>query len=55
MKSYCSSLDEPADSALTPDNMLAPYREHTPKQLQGKSLVLCLTDGSEFGYAEHFG
>ena len=35
MRGYCRLIDQPADSAVTPENILAPHRERTLGRMQG--------------------
>ena len=52
---YYRMIDQPADSEVTPDNILAPHRARTLRRMQGKAVVLCLQDGTDLNFAEHEG
>ena len=45
-------LDHPAESALTPENILAPHRERTLVRMQKQGAVLCVQDGTDLNFAE---
>ena len=55
VKAYYRMIDQPAESEMTPANILAPHRERTLQRLQGQREVLCLEDGSDPNFAEHPG
>ena len=48
-------LDHPAESALTPQNILTPHRERTLGRMQDQGVVLAVQDGTELNFAEHGG
>ena len=52
---YYRMIDQPADSQVTPENILAPHRARTLRRMQGKEVVLCLQDGTDLNFAEHEG
>ena len=52
---YYRMIDQPADSEVTPENILAPHRARTLRRMQGKEVVLCLQDGTDLNFAEHEG
>ena len=55
VRGYYRMIDQPADSELTPENILAPHRERTLQRMQGQETVLCLQDGTDLNFAEHPG
>ncbi len=55
VKGHYRLLDQPADSAVNPRNILAPHRERTLRRMQGEPVVLCVQDGSDLNFAEHPG
>ena len=55
VRGYYRMIDQPADSAVTPENILAPHRERTLQRMQGQHTVLCLQDGTDLNFAEHPG
>ena len=52
---YYRMIDQPADSQVRPENILAPHRARTLRRMQGKEVVLCLQDGTDLNFAEHEG
>ncbi len=46
-------IDQPAESAVTPANILAPHRAHTLHCMQRARAVLCLQDGTDIHRSEH--
>lgn len=50
VKAYYRMIDQPADSALTMPNILAPHRERTVRRMMGQKTVLCVQDGSDLNY-----
>ena len=55
VKGHYRLIDQPDDSAVTPQNILAPHRQRTLRRLQAERTVLCVQDGSELNFAEHPG
>ena len=55
VRGYYRLIDQPADSAVTPENILAPHRERTLGRMQGQATVLCIQDGTDLNFAEHPG
>ena len=55
VRGYHRMIDQPADAAVTPENILAPHRERTLQRMQGQHTVLCLQDGTDLNFAEHPG
>ena len=47
VRGYYRLIDQPAESAVTPENILAPHREGTLGRMQGQATVLCIQDGTE--------
>ena len=48
---YYRLIEQPAESAVTPANILAPHRERSLQRMRGQRLVLCLQDGSDLHFA----
>ena len=46
-------IDQPEDSAVTPENILAPHRQRTLERMRGQSAVLCVQDGTDLNFAAH--
>ena len=44
-------IEQPADSAVTPANILAPHRERSLQRMRDRRLVQCLQDGSDLNFA----
>ncbi len=55
MKGYYRMIDQPDDSAVTPENILAAHRQRTLQRMQGQETVLCIQDGTDLNFAEHGG
>ncbi len=55
MKGHYRLIDQPADSQVTPENILAPHRQRTLRRMQGQAAVLCIQDGTDLNFAEHGG
>ena len=55
VKGHYRMIDQPADSQVTPENILAPHRQRTLQRMQGQRTVLCIQDGSDLNFAEHGG
>ena len=55
VRGYYRLIDQPADSAVTPENILAPHRQRTLRRMQGQPAVLCIQDGTDLNFAEHGG
>ena len=53
VKGHYRLIDQPDDSAVTPQNILAPHRQRTLRRLQAERTVLCVQDGTELNFAEH--
>lgn len=52
-KGYYRLIDQPADSAVTPEHILAPHRERTRQRMQGQATVLCIQDGTDITFTSH--
>ena len=55
VKGHYRLIDQPDESAVTPENILAPHRQRTLQRLQAEPLVLCVQDGTDLNFAEHPG
>ncbi len=55
VKGHYRLIDQPDDSAVTPQNILAPHRQRTLRRLQAERTVLCVQHGTELNFAEHPG
>jgi hypothetical protein len=52
-KGYYRLIDQAEDSAVTPQNILAPHRERTLRRMQAQDTVLCIHDGTDLNFATH--
>ena len=50
VKGHYRLIDQPADSAVTVENILAPHRERTLRRMRGHDTVLCIQDGSSLNF-----
>ena len=50
VKGHYRLIDQPADSAVTVDNILAPHRERTLRRMRAHDTVLCIQDGSRLNF-----
>ncbi|MBK5935304.1 IS4 family transposase [Halorhodospira halophila] len=50
VKGYYRLIDQPADSEVTPENILAPHRERTWRRMQAQETVLCVQDGTDLNF-----
>ena len=50
VKGHYRLIDQPADSAVTVDNILAPHREQTLRRMQAHDTVLCIQDGTRLNF-----
>lgn len=50
VKGHYRLIDQPADSAVTVDNLLAPHRERTLRRMQAHDTVLCIQDGTRLNF-----
>lgn len=48
---YYRFIEQPVDSAVTPERILAPHRERSIQRMRGQAAVLCIQDGSDLRYA----
>jgi len=53
VKGYYRLIDKPADSAVTPEHILAPHRERTIQRMRAQRTVLCLQDGTDLNFTSH--
>jgi hypothetical protein len=51
-KGYYRLIDQPLDSAVTPQNILRPHRERTVRRMQAQDTVLCIQDGTDLNYTK---
>jgi hypothetical protein len=51
VKAYYRFIDQPDESAVTPDNILLPHREQTIRRMKAESMVLCVQDGTDLKYS----
>jgi len=49
-KGHYRLLDQPDDSAVTMENILAPHRQQTLRRMQAEKTVLCIHDGTDLDY-----
>ena len=50
VKGHYRLIDQPADSEVTVENILAPHRERTVQRMQSESTVLCVLDGTSVNF-----
>ena len=50
VKGHYRLIDQPADSAVTVGNILAPHRERTLRRMQAHETVLCIQDGTRLNF-----
>ena len=50
VKGHYRLIDQPADSAVTVEHILAPHRERTLQRMQSESTVLCVLDGTSVNF-----
>ena len=50
VKGYYRFIDQPDDSALTVENILAPHRGQTLRRMQAEATVLCIQDGTDVNF-----
>ena len=51
LEGYYRLIEEPAQLAATPADILAPHREGSLQRMRGQRLVLCLQDGGDLHFA----
>ena len=51
VKGYYRLIDQPAQSEVTPANILAPHRARTVQRMRGQQTVLCIQDGTDLNFA----
>lgn len=51
VKAYYRFIDQPDDSAVTPDSIVQPHREQTIRRMKAENTVLCVQDGTDLNYA----
>ncbi len=51
VKGYYRMIDQPDDSALTMEAILAPHRERTIARMRAQQTVLCIQDGTDLNYS----
>ena len=50
VKGHYRLIDQPAESAVTVENILAPHRERTLRRMCGHDTVLCIQDGTRLNF-----
>ena len=50
VKGHYRLIDQPADSAVTVEHILAPHRERTLQRMASESTVLCVLDGTSLNF-----
>lgn len=53
VKGYYRLIDQPADSEVTADHILAPHRERTRQRMRAQETVLCIQDGTDLNFTTH--
>lgn len=51
VKGYYRMIDQPDDSGVTMEAILAPHRERTLARMRAQSTVLCIQDGTDLNYS----
>jgi hypothetical protein len=51
VKGYYRMIDQPEDSAVRPEAILAPHRRRTIARMRAQQTVLCIQDGTDLNYA----
>ena len=55
IRAFYRWIEQPADSAITADHILAPHRERTLQRIRGQRTVLAIQDGSDRNFARRPG
>ena len=50
VKGHYRLIDQPDDSAVTMENILAPHRTQTIRRMKAEKTVLCIQDGTDLNY-----
>ncbi len=50
VKGHYRLIDQPAESAVTVENILAPHRERTLRRMRAHDTVLCIQDGTRLNF-----
>jgi hypothetical protein len=50
VKAYYRMIDQPDDSQITPEAILAPHRQSTIRRMLAQHTVLCIQDGTDLNY-----
>jgi hypothetical protein len=51
VKGYYRMIDQPQDSAVSPEAILAPHRRRTIARMRAQHTVLCIQDGTDLNYS----
>jgi hypothetical protein len=51
VKGYYRMIDQPEDSAVRPEAILAPHRHRTIARMRAQQTILCIQDGTDLNYA----
>ena len=51
VKGYYRMVDQPEESAVSPENILAPHRSRTLQRMRDQDTVLCIQDGTDLSFA----
>lgn len=51
VKAHYRFIDQPDDSAVTMENILAPHRQQTIRRMKSHEIVLAIQDGSDLNYS----
>jgi hypothetical protein len=51
VKGYYRMIDQPEDSAVRPEAILAPHRRRTIARMRAQQTVLCIQDGTDLNYS----
>ena len=53
VKGYYRLIDQPEESAVTSEHILAPHRERTIQRMRAQRTVLCVQDGTDLNFTSH--
>ena len=53
VKGYYRLIDQPEESAVTPQHILAPHRQRSIQRMRAQRTVLCIQDGTDLNFTSH--
>ena len=51
VKGYYRLIDQPTESGVNPEAILAPHRQRTVQRMKAHSTVLCIQDGTDLNFS----